>query len=142
MLQVLLIENDPATVRLVKEAFCEAGMTEGLHSVPTGEEALESLRREGRHACDPEPEIIFLDLHLPKKPGLQVLREIKTNPKLSLTPVVIISGSDNPAEIREAYELHASCYIRKPDNLHEFLRFISVCYQFWGSVVTLPSAAG
>ena len=138
-MDMLLIENDPATVRLIKEAFREAGMTKALHSVPNGEEALMRLRGEGPFAMEPEPEIIFLDLHLPKKTGLQILREIKTNPKLKVTPVVVVSGSDNPAEIREAYELHASCYIRKPDNLPQFLHFVRVCYEFWGSVVTLPA---
>ncbi len=71
-------------------------------------------------ANHPHPDVIFLDLHLPKKSGLEVLAEIKENPKLRVTPVVVVSGSANPQEVREAYELHASCYIRKPDDLPEF----------------------
>lgn len=136
--EVLIIENDPAMARLTKEAFLEAGLTQGVRSVPDGDDALAMLRREGKHAEVPAPHLIFLDLHLPKKSGMEVLREIKTNPKLKLTPVVVVSGSGDPREIREAYELHANSYIRKPDELHLFLRFVSCCYEFWGSVVTLP----
>ncbi len=137
-LDILIVENDPAAARLTREAFREAGFTKGIRSVRDGEEALAHLRREGIHAREPHPDLIFLDLHLPKKSGLQVLAEIKSNPRLAMTPVVVVSGSDDPNEVREAYELHASCYIRKPDDLHHFLRFIQVCFEFWGSVVTLP----
>ena len=140
-LDVLIVENDPAAARLTKEAFREAGLSEGVRSVPDGEEALAILRKEGAHANHPHPDVIFLDLHLPKKTGLEVLAEIKRNPALTLIPVVVISGSDDPKEVREAYELHASCYIRKPNDLHYFLRFIRICFDFWGSVVTLPPKA-
>ena len=136
--RVLIIENDAATARLTKEAFREVGFTEGVRSVPDGEDALALLRREGKYADEPRPDLIFLDLHLPKKSGMEVLREIKLNPRIKTTPVVVLSGSNNPKEILEAYELHASCYIRKPDDLHQFLKFISVCYEFWGSIVTFP----
>ena len=137
-LDVLIIENDPAATRLTQEAFREAGLTKRLTSIPDGDEALAFLRHEGDHQFHPYPDVIFLDLHLPKKSGLTVLAEIKSNSRLAVTPVVVVSGSENPSEIREAYELHASCYIRKPDDLHEFLHFIKVCFDFWGSVVTLP----
>jgi chemotaxis family two-component system response regulator Rcp1 len=137
-LDVLVIENDPAAARLTKEAFKEAGLTEGVHSVPDGDEALAFLRREKKYSLHPHPDIIFLDLHLPKKSGLEVLAELKSNPDLALTPVVVVSGSANPAEVRKAYELHASCYVRKPDDLDEFLKFIRTCYEFWGMLVTLP----
>jgi chemotaxis family two-component system response regulator Rcp1 len=137
-LDILIIENDPASARLTKEAFREAGLTRGVRSVPDGDEALAHLRRQGQHAAHPHPDLIFLDLHLPKKSGLEVLAELKANPTLCATPVVVVSGSEDPNEVREAYELHASCYIRKPDDLHNFLRFIQVCFEFWGSVVTLP----
>jgi two-component system, chemotaxis family, response regulator Rcp1 len=139
-LNILLIENDLAAARLTKEAFREAGLGEGVRSVPDGEEALAYLRREEKYANHPHPDVIFLDLHLPKMSGLEVLAEIKRNPRLLVTPVVVVSGSADPHEIREAYELHASCYVRKPDDLHNFLKFIRICYEFWGEVVTLPSA--
>jgi two-component system, chemotaxis family, response regulator Rcp1 len=137
-LDILLIENDPAAARLTKEAFREAGLTEGVRSVPDGDEALAYLRREEKYANHPHPDVIFLDLHLPKKSGLEVLAEIKANPRLMVTPVIVVSGSADPHEIREAYELHASCYVRKPDDLHNFLKFIRICYEFWGGVATLP----
>ena len=140
-LDVLIIENDPAAARLTKEAFREAGLMEGVRSVPDGDEALAYLRLEGKYASAPFPDLIFLDLHLPKKSGLEVLSEIKRTPKLLTLPIVVVSGSANPSEIREAYELHASCYVRKPDDLHHFLKFIRICYQFWGEVVTLPPKA-
>lgn len=137
-LDVLIVENDPAAARLTKEAFREAGLMEAVSSVPDGDEALAYLRRQEKYKDHPHPDIIFLDLHLPKKSGLEVLHEIKSNPRLMITPVVVVSGSADPREIREAYELHASCYIRKPADLHQFLYFIRVCYEFWGSVVQLP----
>ena len=139
--EVLIIENDPAAARLTKEAFREAGIHEGVRSIPDGDEALTLLRREAAYADAPLPDIIFLDLHLPRKSGLEVLAELKATPRLRSTPVVVVSGSDDPREIREAYELHANCYIRKPNDLHQFLKFIAICYQFWGAVVTLPPKA-
>ena len=104
-------------------------MTEGVRSVSNGEQALAYLRREEKYANHPHPDVIFLDLHLPKMSGLEVLAEIKGNPRLLVTPVIVVSGSADPHEIREAYELHASCYVRKPDDLHNFLKFIRICYE-------------
>lgn len=137
-LDILIVENDPASARLTQEAFRQAGMTEGIHSVRDGDEALAFLRHEQEYANHPFPDMIFLDLHLPKKSGLEVLAELKSNPKLTPIPVVVVSGSNDPDEIRAAYELHASCYIRKPDDLDEFLRFTQVCFEFWRSLVTFP----
>ena len=141
-LDILLIENDPAMAHLTRESFREAGMFEQIFCIATGEEALACLRRERGYEHFPNPDLIFLDLHLPRLSGLQVLSEIKTNPRLKMIPVVAVSGSADPFEVRKAYELHASCYVRKPDDLDEFLRFIQVCFDFWGSVVTLPGNAG
>ena len=137
-LEILIIENDPAMARLTKEAFKEAGMSEAIVSVPDGDVALAYLRREGSYRDEPEPDLVFLDLHLPRKSGLEVLAEIKSNPRLMVTPVVVLSGSSNPKEIREAYELHASCYIRKPDDLRQFIDFAKSCYEFWGKTVIFP----
>ncbi len=138
-LDILLIENDPAAAVLTREAFKEVGMHEGVTSVRDGDEALAYLRNEQNYTPHLHPDVIFLDLHLPKISGLEVLKEIKDNPAWVATPVIVVSGSADPAEIRRAYELHASCFIRKPSDLEDFLRFIRVCYEFWGSVVTLPS---
>ncbi len=138
---VLIIENDPAAARLTHEAFKEAGVNSGIEAVPDGEHALAYLRRQNQWIARPDPDIIFLDLHLPRTSGLEVLREIKADPRLLLTPVVVVSGSENPQEVRESYELHANCFVRKPDDLHSFLKFVETCYLFWGTFVTLPSHA-
>ncbi len=137
-LDILVIENDPATTRLTVEAFKQAGLDDKVTCIPDGDDALKYLRRQGPYLNCPRPDLICLDLHLPKKSGLQVLSEIKLDPRLRATPVVVISGSDNPHEVREAYELHASCFIRKPNELDKFLHFIHVCFEFWATVVTLP----
>jgi chemotaxis family two-component system response regulator Rcp1 len=139
-LSILLIENDPASAALTREIMKEVGIHENVTSVRDGDEALAYLR--GEEDQNSRTEVIFLDLHLPKMSGLEVLREIKNNPAWVATPVVVVSGVSDPAEIRKAYELHASCYIRKPSDLHEFLRFMRVCHEFWGNVVTLPDPKG
>ncbi|MGC2661169.1 MAG: response regulator [Bryobacteraceae bacterium] len=140
-LDILFVENDPATARLTREAFKEAGLFDVVKTVPDGDEALAYLRREEKYSAHPRPDIIFLDLHLPKKSGLQVLKELKSNDNLKLTPVVVISGSADPNEVREAYELHASCYVRKPSDLGQFLDFVQCCFDFWGSQVVFPTEA-
>jgi two-component system, chemotaxis family, response regulator Rcp1 len=137
-LGILLIENDPAFATLTREGLKEVGLHESITSVPDWDKALAYLKDKGNYSGDNIPDIIFLDLHLPKISGLEVLREIKENRAWSVTPVVVVSGSADPHQVRRAYELHASCYIRKPSDLDEFLRFIRVCYEFWGTVVTLP----
>jgi two-component system, chemotaxis family, response regulator Rcp1 len=137
-LKILVIENDPAAARLTKEAFKESGLHDVVTTVPDGDEALAYLRREEKYSAHPRPDLIFLDLHLPKKSGLQVLQELKSNDRLKTTPVVVISGSADPSEVRAAYELHASCYVQKPNDLGEFLIFVQCCYEFWGSQVVFP----
>jgi two-component system, chemotaxis family, response regulator Rcp1 len=139
-LDILLVENDPGIVEITKIAFREAGFEEDVTSVDDGDEALAFLRNEESSQGTNRPDIIFLDLHLPKQSGLEVLEEIKANPNWSVTPVVIVSGYPDLREIRKAYELHASCFIRKPNDLGEFLEFAKVCFQFWGNLVTLPRA--
>lgn len=141
-LSVLLIENDPAAAVLTREALKEVGLHESLVAVSDGDEALKYLRDQENSSEDRHPDVIFLDLHLPKKSGLEVLKEIKENAAWKVTPVVVVSGSNDPREVREAYELHASCFIRKPADLDEFLHFVRICYEFWGSVVTLAKGRG
>lgn len=137
-LDILMIENDPAMALLTKEAFREAGLLDRIIVVQNGDDAMAYLHGEAPYRGQPYPDIIFLDLHLPKKSGFEVLQEIKLNPHVRATPVVVVSGSADPAEIRKAYELHASCYIRKPDNLDQFLNFVQVCFAFWGPIAVLP----
>jgi CheY-like chemotaxis protein len=137
-LDVLIVENDPAAARLTKEAFRIAGLEHEIVTLPDGDRALGLLRQEEEFADQPFPDLICLDLHLPKKSGLQVLAELKSDPQLKSIPVIVLSGTDDPDEVREAYELHASCFVRKPNDLDQFVWFIKVCFDFWGMVVTLP----
>jgi CheY-like chemotaxis protein len=136
---IVIVENDPASSRLTVEAFRMAGLDKDVICLPDGEEVLGLLRREEKFADKPLPDLICLDLHLPKKSGLQVLAELKSDPNLKRIPVIVVSGTDNPQEVRAAYELHASCFVRKPEDLDKFFWFIKVCFEFWGMVVTLPS---
>jgi CheY-like chemotaxis protein len=141
-LRILLIENDASIAALTRVAFEEAGLRDGVVSVSNGEEAMKHLRavenQNDVSAVPARPNIIFLDLHLPKVSGFEVLEEIKRNPVWRITPVVVVSGSADPSEIRKAYELHAACYVRKPNDLNQFLHFAKACFEFWGQLATLP----
>jgi chemotaxis family two-component system response regulator Rcp1 len=134
---ILVVENNDAEQRLMLEAFKAAGITSGLVYVTDGEDALMYVRGEGKYKGHITPDLIFLDLSLPKVSGLEVLREIKSSPDLMHIPIVVASGSDDPAVIRAVYALNGNCFIRKPNELGQFLRFIEMCYEFWGTVVTL-----
>jgi two-component system response regulator len=136
-INILLVQSNPADSLLTTEAFKAAGLIEGLHCVSDGEEALDYVLRRGRHAKAPPPDIIFLDLSQPRVSGLNVLKVIKSSPKLMHIPIVVAAGADDPKFVRAVYELNGNCFIRKPGELAEFVRFIETCYEFWGNVVTL-----
>jgi two-component system, chemotaxis family, response regulator Rcp1 len=136
-IEILVVESNPADTRLTMEAFKAAGLTSGFRSVSDGEDALAYVRKEGRYANVATPDLICLDLSLLKVSGLDVLKAIKTTPHLMHIPIVVASGSDNPEHIRAVYALNGNCFMRKPQDLTQFLRFIERCYEFWGSVVTL-----
>jgi two-component system, chemotaxis family, response regulator Rcp1 len=138
-LDVLVVQSNPADTLLTVEAFRVAGLTSSLHCVTDGEDALTYVRREGKHADVPIPDLIFLDLSQPRISGLEVLKMIKSTPALMHIPIVVAAGSDDPKFVRAVYALNGNCFIRKPNELPEFAKFISACYEFWGSVVTLPS---
>lgn len=144
-LQILLIENDPSISALTILAFEEAGLRDGVVNVHNGDEAmayLQSVRNRTTGVGEQtRPNLIFLDLHLPKTSGFEVLEELKVNTYWRATPVVVVSGSADPAEIRKAYELHASCYVRKPNDLNQFLHFARSCFEFWAQTATLPEPA-
>ncbi|MBK6325537.1 MAG: response regulator [Chloroflexi bacterium] len=135
---ILLVEDNPADIRLTQEAFKEANQNTILHVVRDGAEALEFLRQTGRFTAVPRPDMILLDLNLPKKDGRQVLAEIKKTPDIKRIPIVILTNSKAAEDIRQTYEHHANSYITKPANLDEFMTVIKQIEQFWLSIVQLP----
>lgn len=137
-INILLVEDNPADVRLTCEALTEAKVLNTLHLTADGVAALAFLRREGRHADSPRPDLILLDLNLPKKDGREVLAEIKTDDELKLIPVVILSTSSAEEDVVRTYNLHANAYVTKPVDFKQFLRVIRAIEQFWLAVVTLP----
>jgi len=138
--EILLVEDNAGDVRLTKEALKEGKVYNNLHWAKDGVEALEFLRREGKHAKAPRPDIILLDLNLPKKDGREVLSEIKSDDQLKHIPVVILTTSKAEEDVLRSYKLHANCYITKPVDLGKFIVVVQSIDRFWLTVVTLPPA--
>ncbi len=136
--EVLLVEDSPGDVRLTREAFKDAKVHINLHVASDGAEAMAFLRREGKNADVPRPDLILLDLNLPKKSGREVLEEIKEDPMLRTIPVVILTTSASEQDILRSYLLHANCFITKPVDLAGFLQVVKSIDNFWLSVVKLP----
>src|ERR1017187_5774113 len=137
-IEVLLVEDSPGDIRLTREAFKDAKVYINLHVAMDGAEAMAFLKREGAHANAPRPDLILLDLNLPKKDGREVLGEIKGSPTLKSIPVVILTTSASETDILRSYQLHANCYITKPVGLDGFLEVVRSIDSFWLSVVKLP----
>jgi chemotaxis family two-component system response regulator Rcp1 len=138
--EFLLAEDNPGDVRLTKEALRESKISNNLNVVPDGVEAMAFLRREGKYFDAPRPDVILLDLNLPKKDGREVLAEVKADPHLRLIPVVIITSSEAEQDVLKTYELHANCYVTKPVDLEQFIKVIQSIETFWLTIVTLPSS--
>ncbi|HXP32237.1 MAG TPA: response regulator [Stellaceae bacterium] len=138
-IEILLVEDNPGDARLTREAFREGKIRNNLHHARDGIEALAFLRREGVYAAAPTPDIVLLDLNLPKKDGRQVLRELKQDPKLCLIPVVVLTTSEAEQDILRSYQLHANCYITKPVDLEKFITIVRGIEEFWLAIVTLPT---
>jgi chemotaxis family two-component system response regulator Rcp1 len=138
--EFLLAEDNPGDVRLTKEALRESKISNNLNVVPDGVEAMAFLRREGKYFEAPRPDVILLDLNLPKKDGREVLAEVKADPNLRLIPVVIITSSEAEQDVLKTYELHANCYVTKPVDLEQFIKVIQSIETFWLTIVTLPSS--
>jgi CheY-like chemotaxis protein len=136
--EILLVEDNPGDVRLTMEALKEAKMRNRLHVAADGEQALAYLRREGAYADAPRPDLMLLDLNLPKKDGREVLAEIKADPALRTIPVVILTTSRAEQDILASYNLHANCYVTKPVDLEKFIVVVKSIDIFWLTVVTLP----
>ena len=138
VLRVLHIEDNAGDVRLIAEALQEAGIAVEVYVVTDGAEAMDYLRREGRFAGAPRPDLILLDLNLPRKGGREVLTEIKCDPALKTIPVVILTTSTSPLDIAEAYQLHVNCYVTKPVDLQALFETIGVIGKFWLQLAKLP----
>jgi chemotaxis family two-component system response regulator Rcp1 len=138
---ILLVEDNPGDVRLTQEALKDAKLKINLHVVNDGVEAMSFLRRKGQYAARPRPDIV-LDLNLPKKDGREVLAEIKSDPELRRTPVVIVTTSKAEADIVKTYDLHANCYVTKPLDLDQFVIMVQSIEHFWLTIVKLPPDEG
>jgi CheY-like chemotaxis protein len=137
-IEILLVEDNPGDVRLTREALKEGKVYSNLHTVKDGVEAMDFLRRQGKYAGVPRPDIILLDLNLPKKDGREVLEEIKTDESLKRIPVVVLTTSKAEEDVLRTYNLHANCYVTKPVDLEKFMVVVKSIDVFWLTVVTLP----
>jgi chemotaxis family two-component system response regulator Rcp1 len=137
VVDILLVEDNPGDVELVREALTEAKVRNELHVAVDGEKAIEFLK-----GSDPCPDLILLDLNLPRKNGREVLQDIKSDPRLSIIPVVVLTSSKEEEDIIRSYRLHANCYITKPVDLEQFLNVVKSIENFWLAIVKLPCDVG
>jgi chemotaxis family two-component system response regulator Rcp1 len=135
---VLYIEDNPADIRLTKELIQESELIKNFEVVKDGVEAISYLKKEGKYSKANRPDLILLDLNLPKKNGLDVLWQLKQDKDLRRIPVVILTISDNEEDLLKAYDMHANCYINKPLDIKEFYRIIKLIEEFWFTIVKLP----
>lgn len=139
-IEILLVEDNPGDVRLTQEVLRDGKVRNTLRVAGDGEEALAMLRREGAFANSPRPDVILLDLNLPKKDGRTVLAEIKADPSLHRIPVVVLTTSKAEEDVLKSYDLNANCYITKPVDLDQFIKVVRMIEDFWLSIVVLPPA--
>ena len=138
-IDILLVEDNPGDSRLAMEALKESKLRNNLHIVTDGVEAMDFLYKRGKHAQVPRPDLILLDLNLPKKDGREVLAEIKSDPDLKRIPVVILTISKAEEDVLKAYNLHANCFITKPLDLGQFVTVVKSIEDFWLTIVKRPS---
>jgi two-component system, chemotaxis family, response regulator Rcp1 len=138
VIQILLVEDSPSDVELTVEALREAKITNALHVVSDGVDAMAFLRREGQYATACRPDLVLLDLNLPRKDGREVLAEMREDPSLQPIPVAVLTTSSAESDVLRSYQLGANCFIVKPVRLEEFLEVIRVIGDFWLSIVRLP----
>ena len=137
-IEILLVEDNPGDVDLTREGLQDGKVHNNLSVVGDGEEAMAFLRREGKYANVPRPELILLDLNLPRKNGREVLAEIKGDDRWKCIPVVILTSSKSEEDICRSYNLNANCYITKPVDLDQFVKVVKSIEDFWFTIVTLP----
>jgi len=136
--EILLVEDNPADVRLVREALKESKILNNLSVVEDGVEAMDFLKKKGKFASSVRPDLILLDLNLPRKNGREVLAEVKSDEKLKRIPVVIMTVSDDEKDILLTYNAHANCYIKKPLDFDKFSQMVHAIENFWFTIVCLP----
>lgn len=137
-IEILMVEDNPDDVDLTREALKDAKVCNQLHVAQDGVEAMAFLRREGKYTGAPRPDIILLDLNLPRKDGREVLAEVKSDENLKRIPVVILTTSQAEEDIMKAYNLHVNCYVTKPVDFDQFVKVVKSIKEFWFSVVKLP----
>jgi chemotaxis family two-component system response regulator Rcp1 len=135
---ILLVEDSPQDVELTKEALKEGKLVITLNVVKDGVEAIDYLRKKGKYSAAKRPDLILLDLNLPKKNGHEVLAEIKQDEDLKVIPVAILTTSENENDVLKTYKMHANCYITKPVDLSQFIKVVKTVEDFWFSIVKLP----
>ncbi len=136
--EILIVEDNPGDVRLAREGLSECKIHNNLHVVDDGVKAMAFLRQQGEYAKTPRPDLILLDLNLPKKDGREVLREIKDDASLRVIPVVVLTTSKAEEDIVKTYSLHANCYVTKPMALQQFVQVVKSIEDFWFTIVKLP----
>lgn len=139
MVEILLVEDNPGDADLARETLTNSKIKNNLHVVTDGEKAMDFLRKQGSYASVPRPDIILLDLNLPRKDGREVLAEIKQDEDLKRIPVVILSSSKADEDVLKSYNLHANCYISKPLDFTQFAKVVQAIENFWLSIVILPN---
>lgn len=137
-IEVLLVEDDPGDVLMTREALAESKVLNELHVVSDGEEALRFLRREGEYTDAPRPDLVLLDLNLPRIDGRSVLREVKSDPELRRIPVVVLTTSKAEEDIVRSYDLHANAFVTKPVDFDRFVEVIRQIDNFYITIVSLP----
>ena len=141
-IEILLVEDNPGDVRLTEEALKEGKVSNRLSVVPDGVEAIEYLRKRGDYASAATPDLVLLDLNLPRMDGREVLNEIKSDDDLKRIPVVVLTSSKAEEDILKVYNLHANCYITKPMDLNQFIKVVKSIEDFWFTIVKLPPTGG
>jgi chemotaxis family two-component system response regulator Rcp1 len=139
-IEILLVEDTPDEAQLTMDALQDGRVSNRIHWVEDGEEAMSFLRREGRHTAAPRPDLILLDLRLPRMSGQEVLQAIKQHPNWKRIPVVIMTSSDDEKDVIEAYDGHANCFITKPMDIDKFMDAVRSIEDFWLTIVHLPAA--
>src|ERR1041385_3327896 len=137
-IEILLVEDNPGDIRLPKEALKESKISNHLHVAIDGVEAIDFLRKRGRFANSPTPDLILLDLNLPRKGGIEVLAEIKLNGDLKVIPIIVLSTSQSEKDILKSYQLHVNCFVTKPVEFDEFMTALRSIEAFWFNIPRLP----